>query len=93
MSAPSIPPAPVPPPPSAPPDSSLTGIPTSRLTFRRFARLWGFALFFVVLGYLFREVLLPFVFAILIAIPIGVLAAVRADTLRDYAARMYPSAR
>jgi predicted PurR-regulated permease PerM len=71
MSVPSIPPAPSspspPPPPSAPPDSSLTGIPPAKLTFRRFARLWGFVLFFVVLAYLFREVLLPFVFAVLIA--------------------------
>ena len=31
--------------------------------------------------------MISIVFAILIAIPIGVLAAVRADTLRDYAAR------
>src|SRR5262249_48901658 len=58
----SMPPAP---PPSAPPDSSLTGIPASKL--RGFARLWGFALFFVLLAYLFREVLLPFIFAVLIA--------------------------
>ncbi len=69
MTSPSSPPSipPSAPPPSAPPDSSLTGMPAAKLTFRRFARLWGFALFFVLLAYLFREVLLPFIFAVLIA--------------------------
>jgi predicted PurR-regulated permease PerM len=35
--------------------------------FRRFARLWGFAAFLVVVAYFFREALVPFIFAILIA--------------------------
>jgi predicted PurR-regulated permease PerM len=34
---------------------------------RRFAKLWGFALFCVFVIYFFREVALPFVFAILVA--------------------------
>jgi predicted PurR-regulated permease PerM len=34
---------------------------------RRFAKLWGFALFCVFVVYFFREVALPFVFAILVA--------------------------
>ena len=43
--------------------------PTSR-TFtwlRQFAKLWGFALFCVFVVYIFREVVLPFLFAILVA--------------------------
>ena len=35
--------------------------------FRRFAKLWGFALFCVFVVYFFRDVALPFVFAILVA--------------------------
>lgn len=35
--------------------------------FRRFAKLWGFALFCVFVVYVFRDVALPFVFAILVA--------------------------
>src|SRR3982751_4007545 len=34
---------------------------------RRFAKLWGFALFCVFVVYLFRDVALPFLFAILVA--------------------------
>ena len=34
---------------------------------RQFAKLWGFALFCVLVVYLFREVVLPFLFAILVA--------------------------
>ncbi|HVV16243.1 MAG TPA: AI-2E family transporter [Polyangia bacterium] len=34
---------------------------------RQFAKLWGFALFCVLIVYLFREVALPFIFAILVA--------------------------
>src|ERR1700748_2333219 len=34
---------------------------------RRFAKLWGFALFCVFVVYFFREVALPFLFAILVA--------------------------
>ena len=34
---------------------------------RRFAKLWGFALFCIFVVYLFREVALPFLFAILVA--------------------------
>jgi predicted PurR-regulated permease PerM len=35
--------------------------------FKRFAKLWGFALFCVFVVYVFRDVALPFVFAILVA--------------------------
>jgi len=34
---------------------------------RRFAKLWGFALFCIFIVYIFREVALPFLFAILVA--------------------------
>ena len=34
---------------------------------RQFAKLWGFALFCVLVVYLFREVALPFIFAVLVA--------------------------
>ena len=34
---------------------------------RQFAQLWGFALFCVFIVYIFREVVLPFLFAILVA--------------------------
>src|SRR4051794_16568412 len=34
---------------------------------RRFAKLWGFALFCIFVVYLFRDVALPFLFAILVA--------------------------
>ncbi len=34
---------------------------------RQFAKLWGFALFCVLVVYIFREVVLPFLFAILVA--------------------------
>jgi predicted PurR-regulated permease PerM len=61
-----LPPAP-PPPPDRPPDTSLTGIPTPTRSFRRFWRLWGFVVFFVVLAYIFRPVLIHFIFAIFIA--------------------------
>jgi predicted PurR-regulated permease PerM len=35
--------------------------------FRRFAKLWGFALFCVFVIYVFRDVALPFLFAVLVA--------------------------
>lgn len=35
--------------------------------FKRFAKLWGFALFCLFVVYFFRQVVLPFVFAILVA--------------------------
>jgi predicted PurR-regulated permease PerM len=38
-----------------------------RTWFRRFAKLWGFALFVVFLAWFFREVLLPFMFAVVVA--------------------------
>src|SRR4051812_6716808 len=34
---------------------------------RQFAKLWGFALFCILVVYIFREVALPFLFAILVA--------------------------
>src|SRR6201999_1054521 len=45
-------------------------LPPASRTFawlRRFAKLWGFALFCVFVVYLFRAVALPFLFAILVA--------------------------
>lgn len=66
--------------PAAPPDGPVGsgatveeagGAQTRSLRFfggaRRFAKLWGFALFCVFVVYFFREVALPFVFAILVA--------------------------
>src|SRR5258708_33247335 len=53
----------------AEPARARATLPASR-TFawlRQFAKLWGFALFCVFVGYLFREVALPFLFAILVA--------------------------
>jgi predicted PurR-regulated permease PerM len=35
--------------------------------FRRFAKLWGFALFVLLLAWFFRDVLLPFIFACVLA--------------------------
>ncbi len=35
--------------------------------FRRFAKLWGFALFCIFVVYIFRDVALPFIFAMLVA--------------------------
>ncbi len=35
--------------------------------FRRFAGLWGFALFLAVVAWLFRSVLVPFIFAVVVA--------------------------
>src|SRR4051812_10752241 len=48
----------------------MTTTSTASRTFawlRQFAKLWGFALFCVFVVYLFREVALPFLFAILVA--------------------------
>ena len=42
---------------------------------RQFAKLWGFALFCVLVVYLFREVALPFLFAILVAYILAPLVA------------------
>jgi predicted PurR-regulated permease PerM len=73
-----LPPPPPPSPPGPPPprpasDSDLyatgphaaPGRPPS--WFRRFAALWGFAAFLIVVAYLFRGVMVPFIFAIIIA--------------------------
>jgi predicted PurR-regulated permease PerM len=50
-------------------DRAKTVPPGSRTLawLRQFAKLWGFALFCVLVVYLFREVVLPFLFAILVA--------------------------
>ena len=48
---------------------------------RQFAKLWGFALFCVLVVYIFREVALPFLFAILVAYILAPLVA-RMSTLR-----------
>ena len=47
----------------------MTTTPASRTLawLRQFAKLWGFALFCVFVVYVFREVALPFLFAILVA--------------------------
>src|SRR6476659_5651063 len=42
---------------------------------RQFAKLWGFALFCVLVVYIFREVALPFLFAILVAYILAPLVA------------------
>src|SRR5580765_439666 len=42
---------------------------------RQFAKLWGFALFCVLIVYIFREVALPFLFAILVAYILAPLVA------------------
>jgi predicted PurR-regulated permease PerM len=62
----------VPQPPAAPTPPVVTvtrELPRSRTWawLRRFAKLWGFALFCVFIVYTFREVALPFLFAILVA--------------------------
>jgi predicted PurR-regulated permease PerM len=61
-------PAAPPPAPAAPPRTSSS--PPATRTFgwlRRFAKLWGFALFCILVVYIFRDVVLPFLFAILVA--------------------------
>src|SRR3954463_9579302 len=47
----------------------MTATPASRTLawLRQFAKLWGFALFCIFVVYLFRDVALPFLFAILVA--------------------------
>ena len=55
----------------------MTTTPASR-TFawlRQFAKLWGFALFCILIVYIFREVALPFLFAILVAYILAPLVA------------------
>ena len=53
---------------SEPSAESNTGLRVGRLyTVRRFARLWGFALFTILVLVLFRAVVLPFLFALLVA--------------------------
>ncbi|HVZ74494.1 MAG TPA: AI-2E family transporter [Polyangia bacterium] len=58
-------------PPSGPPpggDGRARVVPSRTLAWlRQFAKLWGFALFCIFVVYLFREVALPFLFAILVA--------------------------
>jgi predicted PurR-regulated permease PerM len=51
--------------------------PTSRTLgwLRQFAKLWGFALFCILVVYIFREVVLPFLFAILVAYILAPLVA------------------
>jgi predicted PurR-regulated permease PerM len=58
------------PPSTLPPGSPAAPPPRGTRTLgwlRRFAKLWGFALFCVLVVYLFRAVALPFLFAILVA--------------------------
>src|ERR1700710_158477 len=51
------------------PQTTVVVAPRSRTLawLRRFAKLWGFALFCIFVVYVFREVALPFLFAILVA--------------------------
>ena len=56
---------------SVPPQATVTApmpapTPPRGSTFRRFAGLWGFAFFLLVVAYLFRGVLIPFAFAIVL---------------------------
>ena len=56
----------------------MTTTSTASRTFawlRQFAKLWGFALFCVFVVYIFREVVLPFLFAILVAYILAPLVA------------------
>jgi predicted PurR-regulated permease PerM len=69
---PTDPPSPAPPPPGAqtPAPASVPAASARSLRFfawmRRFAKLWGFALFCVFVVFVFRHVVLPFIFAILV---------------------------
>src|SRR4029079_15611529 len=56
--------------------------------FRQFAKLWGFALFCILIVYILREVVLPFLFAILVAYILAPLVA-RAGQVR-VGARPFP---
>jgi predicted PurR-regulated permease PerM len=57
------------PPPAPPPPPGRGPLPTTRTLawLRQFAKLWGFALFCILVVYIFRDVVLPFLFAILVA--------------------------
>jgi predicted PurR-regulated permease PerM len=62
--------APLPPPPEvggAPSDSEVGRGLRAVAWFKRFAKLWGFLLFCIFVVYVFRAVVLPFIFAILVA--------------------------
>ena len=61
----------------------MTTTSTSRTLawLRQFAKLWGFALFCILVVYIFREVILPFLFAILVAYILAPLVA-RANQVR-----------
>jgi len=69
----------------------MTTTTTASRTFawlRQFAKLWGFALFCVFVVYIFREVVLPFLFAILVTYILAPLVA-RASNVR-IGARPFP---
>ena len=69
----------------------MTTTSTSRTLawLRQFAKLWGFALFCILVVYIFREVVLPFLFAILVAYILAPLVA-RAGQVRVGARRPFP---
>jgi len=74
LESPEPPPPPVsdpslepPPPIEAPPEPAPRGMRGALAWFKRFAKLWGFLLFCVFVVYLFRAVVLPFIFAVLVA--------------------------
>jgi predicted PurR-regulated permease PerM len=56
-------------PPGAAASAARASVPASRTLawLRQFAKLWGFALFCIFVVYFFRDVALPFLFAILVA--------------------------
>jgi len=70
-------PASMPAPPSGPQPSPFESVPLPEpeparglraiAWFKRFAKLWGFLLFCIFVVYVFREVVLPFIFAVLVA--------------------------
>jgi predicted PurR-regulated permease PerM len=69
----------------------MTTTSTSRTLawLRQFAKLWGFALFCILIVYIFREVVLPFLFAILVAYILAPLVA-RAGRVRFGSSRPFP---
>src|SRR6185503_3053350 len=53
----------------------MTGATRTLAWLRQFAKLWGFAAFCILIVYIFREVALPFLFAILVAYILAPLVA------------------
>ena len=68
----------------------MTGATRTLAWLRQFAKLWGFALFCIFIVYVFREVALPFLFAILVAYILAPL--VDRMSRRKIAGRPFPRA-